>query len=45
MRGFRSRAALMDGTDVEGWTDDREEDFEDEYAGLRVCATLKLITP
>ena len=36
VRGFATRAALLSGSDVEGWTDDREEDFEDEYSGCRL---------
>jgi len=36
MRGFATRAEILGAADTVGWTEAREEEFEDEYAGLRV---------
>lgn len=36
VRGFAIRAALLSGSDTEGWTEDREEDYEDEYSTCRL---------
>jgi len=36
-KGFEWRAALVDGSDPEAWSEEREEEFEDEYANYKVA--------